>query len=357
MPTINRVAVNVPRDLATSMDEINNKAEQLREEIGGMSNTERAAVYGGYVGQSNKAIDPFDRKVNENDQNALVALAMSKGPMALAQALAAQGKVDPGAGVLHRSDKTSFLGGRLRSLGIVQGTAAKAADGTKVTGDGANVQIQVEYEATKKETKQILDATGAADAVKPDLDANGDPLSIKARINLDCRFAEDGIRDIHFSASIDHVPAIDAMRLLKEIGDDEIEFPAALPLKVLMQNNSTFSMQFNGLEGANVGLRANLSTLNELDDSDRIPDAMLSANADAEMETIDGKQFLDFGKLDISLDSKMNILKNQDGSYRFEIQDENGKYVEYDVKAKLGMDVTDGMLMMMLGMAAQGLDS
>lgn len=351
---ITPVNVNVPRDLTSHADNIKEDAAKLRDELGGMSNAERAKLFG-HIGDSHIAPDFFDKKINDNDEQALVQLAGMMGASKALSAVAKQGAEDPGAGLLHRSDRLgSYLGGYIRSLAVIQGTATKGANGEKVKGDGAKLQVQVEYEATRAETRKIMDVMGR-DAVKLDTDGSGKPLQLKARLNLDAKITETGIRDIHFSASIDHVPAIDALKLLKEIGDDEIEFPAALPLKVLMQNNSEFSMNFLGREGANIGLKANLSALNELDDSDRVPDALLSANADGDMIDVDGKQFLDFGKLDVSLDSKMNVLWDDAGNITLEIQDDEGKYVPYDTQSNLGMPLNDGMVMMLIAAAAQGM--
>jgi hypothetical protein len=351
--TISRVNVNVPRSLAQNIGEIRDEAKKLREDIGGMGNDERAKLYGGFIGQSNVAFDPFDGKINRNDENQILALAM-QSPTGAFKALAAQGAEDPGIGVLHRSDDASFLQGKIKSMAVIKGTASKGEDGSKVKGDGADLSVQVEYQATRGETRRVLDVMGR-DAVRFD-EENGKPKNISARLNVDGKICEDGIRDIHFSAKLDHMPAVDAMKLLAELGSEEVEFPAALPLQVMMQAGAQFSMEFMNGKG-NVALHGDLVALNELDDSDRIPSAIISANADGAMETHDGKQFLDLGTLDVSLDSKMNILWDDKGKLSFEIQDENGKYQKYDT-GKLGMSDVDekSLVFMLMGAMAGGLD-
>jgi hypothetical protein len=357
VPKLRPVPVAVPKDLHTSMSSMRDAHRALRKELGGVPNTEKAALWG-KAGTSKLAVDPFDGRVSKSDEAAMVKLAADPavGPIQVLKRLAQQGSMDPGAGVLHRNDKLgSFLGGRIKSFAVLEGTATKAADGTKQAGNGAKLSVQVEYQATRGETKKIMDLMGK-DAVRLDTDAAGKPQSIKARINLEANVTATGIRDIHFSASIDHVPALDAMKLLAQIGSEDIEFPAALPLKVLMQNNSTFSMQFQGQKGANIGLKANLSALNSLDDQQRLPDAMLSANLDGTMKKIDGKDFLDTGKLDVSLDSKLNVLWKDDGAIELQVQDGKGKYVKYDTANKLGMEVNEGMILMLLAAAGTSLD-
>jgi hypothetical protein len=357
VPKISPVKVAVAKDLATAMPALQDAHRALRKELGGVANTERAALWG-KAGASRLAVDPFDGRVSKGDEQAMIKLAADPtvGPIQVLKRLAQQGSKDPGAGVLHRSDKLGdFLGGRIKSYAVIEGTATKAADGTKKPGQGAKLSVQVEYQATRAETKRIMDLMGK-DAVRLDTDANGKAKSIKARINLEAKVTSTGIRDIHFSASIDHVPAIDSLKLLKQIGSEKVEFPAALPLKVMMQNNSTFSMQFAGQKGANIGLKANLSALNELDEQQRLPDALLSANLDGAMKKIDGKDFLDTGKLDLSLDSKLNVLWKDDGAIELEVQDASGKYVKYDTANKLGMEVNEGMILMLLAAAATSLD-
>lgn len=357
MPKLRPVPVAVPKDLANSMPAIQGAHKALRKELGGVANTEKKALWG-TAGASQLAVDPFDGRVSKKDEAAMIKLASDPtvGPIQVLKRLAQQGSMDPGAGVLHRNDKLgSFLGGRIKSFAVIEGTATKAADGTKTAGSGAKLSVQVEYAATRGETKKIMDLMGK-DAVRLDTDAAGKPKSIKARINLEANVTATGIRDIHFSASIDHVPALDALKLLAQIGSEDVEFPAALPLKVLMQENSTFSMQFQGQKGANIGMKANLSALNALDDQQRLPDAMLSFNLDGAMKKYDGKDFLDTGKLDVSLDSKLNVLWQDDGSIELQVQDAKGKYVKYDTANKLGMDVNEGMILMLIAAAATSLD-
>jgi hypothetical protein len=347
--SISKVPVNVARNLSQNIGEMRNEAKQLREEIGGMDNDDRAKLYGGFIGQSHTAFDPFDGKINKNDENQILQLAM-QSPTGAFKALAAQGKQDPGIGVLHRSDDASFLQGSIKSMAVIKGTASKGKDGAKVEGHGADLSVQVEYKATRGETRSLLDVMGR-DSVRFD-EVNGKPQNLAARINVDAKITEDGIRDIHFSAKVEHMPGVDAMKLLAEIGSEEVEFPAALPLQVMMQAGAQFSMEFMNGKG-NVGLRGDLVALNEFDDSDRIPHALLSANADGAMEQVDGKQFLDLGTIDLSLDSKMNILWDDQGKLSLEIQDADGKYQKYDT-SKFGMSDVDEKSLIFLLMGAMG---
>ena len=283
---------------------------------------------------------------------------MTEGPTEMFMKLAKQGAVDGGKGTLQRTDDTGFLQGRIRSLAVVSGTATVDDAGKMKKGDGARLDVQVEYEATTAETRSFVDAYLEKDTVKLD-QKDGKSKRLKLRGNLDARITEDGIRDIHFSMKLDHMPAIDALKMMKAIGDEEIEIPAALPLQILMKQGANFSFNVEGGNGYNFGVDgANLSALNELDEGDRVPDALLSANTDGEMVKIDGRQFLDLGTVDVSLDSKINILWDDQKNLTLQVQDENGKYQTYDA-AKLGLPSTNEreLLMALTGMPLDALDA
>lgn len=302
-------------------------------------------------------VDLFDGKIGDGDQKAFLSLAMDRtkgGIIGALKTVAAQGAGDPGMGLLQRTDKTGFLDGSISSLAVVSGTATNN-NGVKVKGEGAKLEVQVQYEATTAETRKASGMiAGARSAVKVDRDANGKIQNLKARINVEGDVRPDGIRNLSFSAIIENVPAVDAKQLLKKIGSDEIEFPAALPLKVLMQAGAEFNMQFVGAEGMNVGLRGNLEVLDGFDS--RIPAAVVSANVDGKMVNDGKKQLFDGGTAHISLDSKVNLLWDDKGDIRLEYQDKTGKYVPYDSKKNFGRELSGDMLMGLIGLVAMGMN-
>lgn len=341
--TVGTVKVNIPKDLEENMGALKKDALTMREKIGGMSNADRAAMWG-KIGKSNVAPDFFDGKINKNEEESFLKLAKTIGPIKVLKNIAKQGTVDPGIGVLHRHDKLgSWLGGGFSSYAVIQGTATEAGKG-----DGAKMQVQIEYKSTKAETRKLMDMI-ARDDIKLDTDAAGKTKHLKARFNVEADIRDDGIRNLHLTASVDGVPAVDALKLLKEIGNEEADFPLALPLKIMMQQGANFSANFNPITGGNIGLTASLGALEDFDR--RIPDAMLSANVDGEMKKIDGKQYFDVGNLDISLDSRLNVLWDDQGKIRIEYQGEDGKFKPYNTGDNLGMELEESIVIFLLAAA------
>ncbi len=350
------VNVHVPTDLAQTLAAQRRAAHALREDLGGVDNATRAQTWG-TIGRSHTAPDFFDGSMNPADQKAFAAVAGDphKGPIEALQALAEQGAQEVGVGVLSRNDKLSFLGGHVRSYAVVAGTAKKGADGAKIAGHGAKLSVQVEYESTRSETKKILDVVGGS--AHPDVDGKGHPKNFKARLNLEADIRKTGLHNIHFAAQVDGVPAVDALALIKDIGDEKVDFPAALPLKVLLQKGNALNVQIDRKKGASIALRTNLEVLKDLDiGDDKIPNALLSASLDGAVKDFDGKDFLDVGSLKVSLDSKLNILWDNKGKVTLEVQDATGKYVPYDTQAAFGTDLDKDTVLMLLGMAGSALN-
>ena len=254
-------------------------------------------------------------------------------------------------GVLFRSDKIgSWLDGKINSYAIVEGTATVAPNDTKVPGDGSKIRVQIEYQSSTTETRKLYDVMKEkAGDVVADKDARGREQPLKLRVNLDCQATQTGLRDIHISFCVDHMPAAEVLKLIKSVGDENIEFPASLALRMLIKENQNFSMHLKGKEGFHAGFTASLGVLESADT--RIPAALLSASVDGQMVKLSEKDFLDLGKVEVSLDSRLNILWDEQGKLSLQYQKPDGKYVTYDTKKHFGMDLSDDNVLELLGLA------
>ena len=206
---LGRVNVSVPRDLHENLSTIKQEGHKARE-AGAKPSVDLLRELWGDIGESHRPHDPMDGRVNQNDQNVLIQTALTQGPTEMFAKLAKQGAEDGGKGTLQRTDDFGYLDGKISSIAVVSGTATVDDQGNKVKGDGARLDVQVQYEATTGETRRFIDAYLDRDAVKLD-EEGGKAKRLKLRGNMDARITEDGIRDIHFSLKLDHMPAIDAL--------------------------------------------------------------------------------------------------------------------------------------------------